>query len=108
MVPLENVQRLCRWPPFPPSPQLGANKNLISVTTIAALLALHIESALDPTETDLIRSMSQISISQTMLLLTQGRDIPVLKRALPKFEEILIKSNLYLVPSDIPGQLNCK
>lgn len=108
MVLLKNVQRLCRWPPLPPSPHLGANKYLISVTTIALLLALHIESALDPTETDLIRSMSRISISQTMLLLTQGREIPVLKRALPKFQEILMKGNLYLVPSEIPSQSNRK
>ncbi|KAK4503089.1 hypothetical protein PRZ48_006516 [Zasmidium cellare] len=68
-----------------------------SITTITALLALHIESALDPAETDLVRSMSRISISQTMLVLTQGKEIPVLTRALPIFEEILAKKNLYLV-----------
>ena len=44
-----------------------------------ALLALHIESALDPTETDLVRSMAQISVTQTMLLLTQGKEIPAIK-----------------------------
>lgn len=64
---------------------------------MTALLALHIEAALDPAETDLIRSMARISISQTMLLLTQGREIPALKRALPIFEEILAKKNLYSV-----------
>ncbi|KAE9369874.1 hypothetical protein N431DRAFT_345215 [Stipitochalara longipes BDJ] len=74
------------------------------VTTMTALLALHIESALDPAETDLVRSMARISISQTMLLLTQGKEIPVLKRALPVFEEILAKKNLYLVPLNILGQ----
>lgn len=64
---------------------------------MTALLALHIEAALDPAETDLVRSMSRISISQKMLVLTQGKDIPVLKRALPIFEEILTKKNLHLV-----------
>lgn len=70
---------------------------------MTALLALHIESALDPTETDLVQSMARISISQTMLLLSQGKDIPVLKRAVPIFEDILTKKNLYLVPA-VPAQ----
>jgi len=72
---------------------------------MTALLALHIESALDPAETDLVRSMARISISQTMLVLTQGKEIPALKRALPVFEEILAKKNLYLAPPNIPGQV---
>lgn len=55
------------------------------------LLAMHIESAFNPSETELVQSMSRISISQTMLLLNQGKDIPVLKRALPVFEDILAK-----------------
>lgn len=71
---------------------------------MTALLALHIESAVDPAETDLVRSMARISISQTMLVLTQGKEIPALKRALPVFEEILAKKNLYLVPANIFGQ----
>ncbi|KAL2432854.1 Fusaric acid cluster transcription factor FUB12 [Exophiala dermatitidis] len=75
------------------------------VTTMTALLALHIESALDTAETDLVRSMARISISQAMLLLTQGKEIPALKRALPVFEEILAKNNLYMVPSP-PNTLN--
>ncbi|KIX03057.1 uncharacterized protein Z518_06607 [Rhinocladiella mackenziei CBS 650.93] len=83
----------------------GTNNGLVSVTTITALLALHIESALDPAETDLVRSMARISISQTMLVLTQGKEIPILKRALPVFEEILAKKNLYLVPPNILGQV---
>ena len=33
-----------------------------------------------------------------MLLITQGRDIPVLKKALPVFEDILAKKDLYLLP----------
>lgn len=74
------------------------NNYHVSVTTITVLLALRIESALDPAETDLVRSMSRISISQEMLVLTQGKEIPVLKRALPIFEEILAKHDLYLVP----------
>ncbi len=80
------------------------NNALISVTTITALLALHIESALDPAETDLVRSMARISISQTMLVLSQGKEIPALKRALPVFEEILTKKGLYLVPSNTLSQ----
>jgi hypothetical protein len=52
--------------------------------------------------------MARISISQTMLVLTQGKEIPALKRALPIFEEILAKKNLYLVPrntfSQVPAQ----
>jgi hypothetical protein len=83
----------------------GTNDDFVSVTTITALLALHIESALDPAETDLVRSMARISISQTMLVLTQGKEIPALKRALPVFEEILTKKNLYLVPPNILGQV---
>ena len=83
----------------------GTNNGLVSVTTITALLALHIESALDPAETDLVRSMARISISQTMLVLTHGKEIPALKRALPIFEEILAKKNLYLVPANTLGQV---
>jgi hypothetical protein len=49
--------------------------------------------------------MARISISQTMLVLTQGKEIPVLKRALPVFEEILAKKNLYLVPPNFLGQV---
>ncbi|KAH8907820.1 hypothetical protein BR93DRAFT_911878 [Coniochaeta sp. PMI_546] len=78
------------------------------VTTMTALLALHIESALDPAETDLVRSMARISISQTMLLITQGKEIPVLKRALPVFEEILAKKNLYLAPPNILNQVSAQ
>jgi hypothetical protein len=83
----------------------GTNNDLVSVTTITALLALHIESALNPAETDLVRSMARISISQLMLVLTQGKEIPALKRALPVFEEILAKKNLYLNPPNILGQV---
>jgi len=66
---------------------------------MTALLALHIKSALDPMETDLVCSMSRISIAQTMLLLKQGRDIPVIKRALPILEQVLEKNNLGLIPA---------
>ncbi|OAL25836.1 hypothetical protein AYO20_10298 [Fonsecaea nubica] len=77
----------------------------VSVTTITALLALHIESALDPAETELVRSMARISINQTMLILVQGKEIPALRRALPVFEEILAKKNLYLVPLKMLDQV---
>jgi len=77
---------------------------LASVTTITALLALHIEFALDPVETDLVRSMARISIHQAMLALTQGKEIPVFKRALPVFEDILAKKDLYLVSASSLGQ----
>ncbi|KAL1854841.1 hypothetical protein VTK73DRAFT_8686 [Phialemonium thermophilum] len=75
------------------------------VTTVIALLALHIESALDPAETDLVRSMARISINQTMLVLAQGKEIPAVKRALPVLEDILAKKNLYLVPPPVPSQV---
>ncbi|EAU36048.1 predicted protein [Aspergillus terreus NIH2624] len=65
------------------------------MTAIPTLLALHIESALDTSETDLIRSMSRISIGQTMLVLNELREIPVIKRAMPIFEVVLAKKNLY-------------
>jgi len=67
---------------------------------MTALLALHIETALDATETDLVRSMARISISQTMLLLDQGKDVPVICRALPAFQQILAqRSSLVLLPA---------
>lgn len=73
---------------------------------MTALLALHIERALDPAETHVVRSMSRISINQMMLVLNNGKDIPVLKRALPVFEEILAKNSLYLVPAQSQAQDN--
>ncbi|KAI1325756.1 hypothetical protein F5Y16DRAFT_377058 [Xylariaceae sp. FL0255] len=69
-------------------------------TTMTALLALHIESALDLAQTDLVRSMARISISQIMLILTQGKEIPAIKRAIPIFEEILTRKNLDTVQPD--------
>ncbi|RBR26408.1 uncharacterized protein FIESC28_00813 [Fusarium coffeatum] len=65
------------------------------ITTITALLALHIESALDPSESDLVRSMARISIQYTMLALNQIQDTPAIKRALPAFEMVLSKNKLY-------------
>lgn len=64
-----------------------------------ALLALHIEIALDPSETDLVRSMAKLSINQTMLVLDQVKDVPAISRALPAFEMVLSKKNLYSAPS---------
>ncbi|KAF4992927.1 hypothetical protein FGRMN_6871 [Fusarium graminum] len=68
------------------------------ITTIAALLALHIESALDSSQSSLIRSMAQISIQHTMLALGEIDDNPAVKRALPAFEMVLSKNKLN-VPS---------
>ncbi|KAJ4171932.1 hypothetical protein NW754_007528 [Fusarium falciforme] len=72
---------------------------LTFVSTMPALLALHIETALDPSETDLVRSMAKLSISQTMLVLDQIKDVPAISRALPAFEMVLSKKNLYSTPS---------
>lgn len=43
-----------------------------------------------------------------MLVLTQGKEIPALKRALPVFEEILAKKNLYLIPPNMLGQVSAQ
>ncbi|EEU36362.1 uncharacterized protein NECHADRAFT_52568 [Fusarium vanettenii 77-13-4] len=69
------------------------------VSTMPALLALHIETALDPSETDLVRSMAKLSINQTMLVIDQVKDVPAISRALPAFEMVLSKKNLYSTPS---------
>ncbi|OAA41943.1 Fungal transcriptional regulatory protein [Beauveria brongniartii RCEF 3172] len=65
------------------------------MTTVPALLALHLEAALDPSESELVRSMSRISISQAMLALYQLREIPAVKKAIPLFELILSRKKLY-------------
>lgn len=70
------------------------------MTAIPTLLALHIESALDTSETDLVRSMSRISIGQTVLVLNELKEIPVIRRAIPIFEMVLAKKNLY--PGPLP------
>lgn len=64
---------------------------------MTALLALHIESALDHTQTDLVRSLDRTSICQIMLVLVEGKEIPAIKAALPIFEDILAKNNLHTV-----------
>ncbi|KAG5657357.1 hypothetical protein KAF25_005921 [Fusarium avenaceum] len=69
------------------------------ITTITALLALHIESALDASESSLMRSMARISIQHTMLALVQVEDNPAVKRAFPVFEMILSKNNIHLPAS---------
>ncbi|KAH8738441.1 hypothetical protein BGZ61DRAFT_440039 [Ilyonectria robusta] len=68
------------------------------ITAMPTLLALHIESALDTSETDLVRSMSRISISQMMLVLGELKEIPVIKRAIPIFEMVLSKKSLSSAP----------
>lgn len=40
--------------------------------------------------------MAMISISQTMLVLNEGKEIPAFKRALPLFEDIIAKKRLFL------------
>ncbi|KAM3491082.1 hypothetical protein MY3957_005648 [Beauveria namnaoensis] len=65
------------------------------MTAVPALLALHLEAALDPSESELVRSMSRISISQAMLALYQLREIPAVKKAIPLFELILSRKKLY-------------
>ncbi|RGP77145.1 cutinase transcription factor 1 beta [Fusarium longipes] len=65
------------------------------ITTITALLALHIESALDSSESDITQSMARISIQYTMLAINQIQDLPAIKRALPAFEMVLTKKRLY-------------
>ena len=74
------------------------------MTTITALLALRIKWADDPSETELDRSIARISISQNMLVLTHGKEIPAFKRALPLFNHIITKKNMSLVPSNNLGQ----
>ncbi|KAF6526040.1 hypothetical protein HZS61_009084 [Fusarium oxysporum f. sp. conglutinans] len=76
------------------------------ITTITALLALHIESALDAAESSLIRSMARISVQHTMLALDQIRDTPAIKRALPAFEIVLSKNKLYPTSSSDTEQIN--
>ncbi|RBA10363.1 hypothetical protein FPRO05_04952 [Fusarium proliferatum] len=76
------------------------------ITTITALLALHIESALDATESSLIRSMARISVQHTMLALDQIRDTPAIKRALPAFEIVLSKNKLYPMSTSDTEQIN--
>ncbi|KAM3545532.1 hypothetical protein ARSEF1564_001526 [Beauveria bassiana] len=65
------------------------------MTAVPALLALHLEAALDPSESELVRSMSRISISQAMLALYQLREIPAVKKAIPLYELILSRKKLY-------------
>ncbi|KAF5979580.1 cutinase transcription factor 1 beta [Fusarium bulbicola] len=76
------------------------------ITTITALLALHIESALDAAESSLIRSMARISVQHTMLALDQIRDTPAIKRALPAFEIVLSKNKLYPMSTSDTEQVN--
>jgi hypothetical protein len=72
-----------------------------SVTTMFALVALHIETAFSPSETDLDRSMASNSINQIMLLLThQGKELPAVIAALPLLRRVLSQKCTSLV-SDI-------
>ncbi|KAL3294571.1 cutinase transcription factor 1 beta [Colletotrichum asianum] len=57
-----------------------------SETSLCRSLALHIEAALDATETSANKSMSLIYVRQGMLILQQLQDSPVIKRVLSIFE----------------------
>ncbi|UPL02224.1 hypothetical protein LCI18_013158 [Fusarium solani-melongenae] len=61
---------------------------------IPILLALHIEIALDEGEPDVTRSVSRISISQSMLLLKQTADIPIMHGIFASFERFLARHRL--------------
>lgn len=52
------------------------------------------------------RSRARISISQIMLVLTECREIPIVKRALPIFEDILSKKNLDILSPRFHGPIS--
>ncbi|KAK1522335.1 uncharacterized protein CCOS01_10047 [Colletotrichum costaricense] len=66
----------------------GSNSN------IPIALALHIETALDATESNATKSMSLIYIRQGLLILEQLQDSPVMKRVLSIFEWALTRLDL--------------
>ncbi|KPM36019.1 hypothetical protein AK830_g10553 [Neonectria ditissima] len=76
---------------------------MVFITSLAPLTALHIEAVLDPTESDLTRSISRISLSQAMLMLKQVREIPAIQRAIPIFEQVIAQNNICSVPTDVAG-----
>ncbi|KXH32951.1 hypothetical protein CSIM01_07578 [Colletotrichum simmondsii] len=63
-------------------------------SNIPIALALHIETALDATESNATKSMSLIYIRQGLLILEQLKDSPVMKRVLSIFEWALTRSDL--------------
>ncbi|UQC90074.1 uncharacterized protein CLUP02_15605 [Colletotrichum lupini] len=66
----------------------GSNSN------IPIALALHIETALDATESSATKSMSLIYIRQGLIILEQLQDSPVMKRVLSIFEWALTRLDL--------------
>ncbi|KAI3546636.1 hypothetical protein CSPX01_04291 [Colletotrichum filicis] len=66
----------------------GSNSN------IPIALALHIETALDATESNATKSMSLIYVRQGLLILEQLQDSPVMKRVLSIFEWALTRLDL--------------
>ncbi|EGX94853.1 Fungal transcriptional regulatory protein [Cordyceps militaris CM01] len=58
-------------------------------------IPISLQAALDPSESELARSMARLSISQAMLALHQLREIPAIKKALPLFELILSRKKLH-------------
>ncbi|KAF0319406.1 fungal specific transcription factor domain-containing protein [Colletotrichum asianum] len=65
-------------------------------SNIPIALSLHIEAALDATETSANKSMSLIYVRQGMLILQQLQDSPVIKRVLSIFEWALDRVDLNL------------
>ncbi|KAM5347641.1 hypothetical protein ACJ41O_007465 [Fusarium nematophilum] len=72
-------------------------------TCIPILLALHVETVLDTTESEVNQSMSRISISRVMLILEHMKEIPSIAQVLPVFEHVLAKHNLVSPPADAAG-----
>ncbi|KAI5462052.1 hypothetical protein BGZ63DRAFT_423354 [Mariannaea sp. PMI_226] len=69
---------------------------------IHTALAIHIEMALDESGSEINRSMSQLSIQRSMLLLRELKDDPVLQQAIPIFERVLVQTNL--IPASLMTQ----
>ncbi|RSL82428.1 hypothetical protein CEP51_005176 [Fusarium floridanum] len=74
-------------------------------TCIPILLALHVETVLDTTESELNQSMSRISISRVLLILKHMKEIPSIAQVLPVFEQVLAKHSL-ISPSADAGDSN--
>ncbi|KAH7127316.1 fungal-specific transcription factor domain-containing protein [Dactylonectria macrodidyma] len=69
-------------------------------TCIPILLALHVETVLDTTESEVNQSISRISISRVMLILKHMAEIPSIQQVLPIFEQVLAKYNLTSCPAN--------
>ncbi|KAK2928006.1 hypothetical protein FoTM2_010867 [Fusarium oxysporum f. sp. vasinfectum] len=74
-------------------------------TCIPILVALHVEIALDPSESEVNQSISRISISRLMLILNQMKEIPSIAQVLPVFEHVLAKRNLVSPKTDVTSSV---